>query len=194
LKLKMAENSLFAILLRKRWWVSLLVALGFVGLAVALLPAPHKPLGVVAGFPFFVITAMAVWRQWGQPSDAQVERTLTRLAEMSWAEFGPAVEAAYRREGHEVRRLKGPGADFEISKAGRSMLLSARRWKASRLGAEPLRELQAAVEAQEAQGGICLALGELTEAGREVARDHALVVVQGMALARLLPELGRPPK
>jgi len=106
---------------------------------------------------------------------------------MSWPEFSQQVEAAYQREGHEVTRLKGAAADFQITKAGRTVLLSCKRWKANRVGVEPLRELQAAMDAHEAQGGIYLALGEMTEGAREFAEKNAVVVVQGMALASLLP-------
>ena len=39
MKLRMAENSLFAILLRKPWWLSLAIAGVMALLALALLPA-----------------------------------------------------------------------------------------------------------------------------------------------------------
>ena len=39
MKLRMAENSLFAILLRQRWWVSASIALAIGLVAAALLPA-----------------------------------------------------------------------------------------------------------------------------------------------------------
>ena len=43
MKFKMAENSLFAILLRSRWWVSFTVGAGWALLAAALVPQPLCP-------------------------------------------------------------------------------------------------------------------------------------------------------
>jgi len=40
MKLKMSDNSLFAVLLRSPWWISLLVVAGFTLLSFALLPKP----------------------------------------------------------------------------------------------------------------------------------------------------------
>jgi len=183
----MAQNSLFGILMRSRWWVSFAVAAVVALLGAVIAPKPYTVLGALAGFPFFVVGCIATWKQWGQPSPAQVEFRLTALAAMPWPEFSRMVEAAYQREGHEVTRLKSNAADFRIEKTGRTVLLSAKRWKANRLGIEPLRELATAMDAHEAQGGIVLALGEMTDAAREFAEKNALVVVQGAELARLLP-------
>jgi len=51
----MAKNSLFAVLLRSPWWISLLVALlvGLVGFA--LLPQQFKVVGALSGLPFAII-------------------------------------------------------------------------------------------------------------------------------------------
>lgn len=187
MKLKMARNSLFGILMRSRWWVSFAVAGGVALIGAVLAPKPYAVLGALAGFPFFVVGCIAAWKQWGQPSPAQVEFRLAALAAMAWPEFSQLVEAAYQREGHEVTRLKSPAADFRIEKSGRTVLLSAKRWKANRVGIEPLRELAAAMDAHEAQGGIYLALGQMTDAAQAFATSNALVVVQGAELARLLP-------
>ena len=76
MKLKMAENSLFAILLRSPWWVSVAVALAILALARALLPPAYVPFGAMGAVPMLVIGAMAALRQWRTPSPAQVEQTL----------------------------------------------------------------------------------------------------------------------
>ena len=58
MKLKMAPNSLFAILLRSPWWISvaIAVAMGLVG--AALLPEGFRLIGVLSGLPFGVIGAV----------------------------------------------------------------------------------------------------------------------------------------
>ena len=47
LKLKMAENSLFAILLRSPWWISLAIVAVISLLSVALLPKAYVGFGVM---------------------------------------------------------------------------------------------------------------------------------------------------
>jgi restriction system protein len=67
-----------------------------------------------------------------------------------------------------------------------SFLVACRRWKAGRTGVEPLRELQAAREASDAQGATYVALGEVTDTARAYAAKHGLALMQGPELAVLL--------
>jgi restriction system protein len=194
MKLRMAENSLFAILLRSRWWVSALVGLAFIALSLALLPASVRIVGAIGGLPFLGISVIAARRQWGQPSPAKVQALLEAAGAMGWNEFAEALAAAWRREGFEVRRLNGPAADFSLERQGRVTLVSAKRWKAARMGVEPLRELQQALDKLQAQYGIAVALGEPTDAALAFARENALTLLRGEALARLLRDLPTKPK
>ncbi|MEF7614580.1 restriction endonuclease [Aquincola sp. MAHUQ-54] len=190
----MAENSLFAILLRSRWWVSALVALGFVVVAFAMLPESLRVIGALGGAPFVVISVMAARRQWGLPGPAKVQALLTAAGTMGWNEFAEALATAWRREGYAVRRVDGPGADLALERQGRTTLVSAKRWKAARVGAEALRDLLQAIDKQEAHYGIAVALGEPTDAARAFARDNGLTLLGGEALARLLRDMPLPPK
>ncbi|MGP1629059.1 MAG: restriction endonuclease, partial [Giesbergeria sp.] len=64
MKLKLADNSLFAILLRSPWWVSFLVA-GATTLAVAVLaPERFRWLGAFGALPIYGVGCVAAWRQW----------------------------------------------------------------------------------------------------------------------------------
>ncbi len=185
MKLKMAENSLFAILLRSRWWISLAVAIGFVLVSMALLPREYALFGAVGGLPFAVISAIALKRQWGAPSPAQVEAQLARAAGMSWNDFATTLESSWRKAGYAVERIGG-AADFVLDKGGRTTLVSAKRWKAARQGVEPLRELDAARRARDADAAVFLALGELSENAGAFARQAPVRVLQGADLAVLL--------
>ena len=64
MKIRMAERSLFAILLRAPWWVSLLLVVAIALVSGALLPAAYVLVGVLSAFPFLVIGLIAAWRQW----------------------------------------------------------------------------------------------------------------------------------
>jgi len=190
LKLKMAENSLFAILLRKPWWISLAIAAALSLLARLLLPADYAVAGMLGSLPFVVIAAMAAWRQRGAPSAAQREQVLQRLQAMSAREFAATVEAVWRSQGHEVRSLKLAGADVELDKGGRRILLSHRRWKAASTGVEPLRELQAAQQHKQADGSICIATGEVSDKARSFAGEAGIRLIDAAELVQLMHASG----
>jgi restriction system protein len=190
LKLKMAENSLFAILLRKPWWISLAVAAALALLAKLLLPADYAVAGMLGSLPFVVIAAMAAWRQRGVPSAAQREQLLQRLQAMNAREFAAAVEAAWRSLGHEVRALKLAGADVELDKGGRRVLLSHRRWKAASTGVEPLRELQTAQQQRQADGGIYIATGDISDKARSFAGEAGIRLIDAAELVQLMHTSG----
>ncbi len=191
----MAEKSLFAILLRSPWWISFLIAGVFVLASRALLPDAYVVFGAIGGFPFAVIGVVAAWKQFSAPSTAHVAATLEQIAALSWRDFSAAVEQAFARDGYAVQRLDGTAADFEVAKAGRTTLLSCKRWKAARLGVEPFQALDAARQARDADAGLCLCTGEVTDKARQFAAAHQIRVMHGSELAQLLkPVLAAKPK
>jgi len=194
LKLKMAENSLFAILLRKPWWISLAIATAVAALARVLLPEKYAVAGMLGCLPFVVIAGMAAWRQRGLPSAAQSAQWLQRLQTMNARELSAAVEAAYRHQGYEVQPIKSPAADLALQKYGQTTLLGLRRWKAASTGVEPLRELQAAMKKHEADAGILLAAGEVGDKARSFAKDADIQLVDADQLVKMLHAAGAPPK
>ena len=181
--LKLNKNSLFAILLRSPWWASALVAVALAAGLRLLIPTSYA---VFAALPFAAIAAYVGWQQLRAPSAERLAGTLERLRAMPWEDFSAAIEEAYRREGYTVSRLTGH-ADFELVQGSRSTLVACKRWKATRTGIEPLRELEAAGRAREAQGCIYVAAGEITGQAREFAAQKNIRLVQAAELAKLLP-------
>ena len=59
MKWKMSDKSLFALLLRSPWWISIAVFAGFALLARALLPPAYVWAGLFGGLPFLVIGVIA---------------------------------------------------------------------------------------------------------------------------------------
>jgi restriction system protein len=187
LKLRMAHNSLFAILLRSPWWASAAIALVLALLSGALLPEGYRAVGALSAAPFVVIGALAARRQWRLPSAARVAETQVALSALAWPAFAALLEQAFERDGYRVRRGQADAAaDFELEKQGRAMFVSARRWKSARTGVEGLRALQAAREAAEASDALCIALGEFTDGARDFAREHRIAVWQAAELAQAL--------
>lgn len=184
MKFKMAEKSLFAILLRSPWWISFGLVAAFALASKALLPAQYVVYGVLGGFPFFAIGCVAAWRQLRAPNPKHIEDSLQKAAAMSWRDFSAAVEAAFTKAGYEVARLNLPGADFKLEKAGRVTLMAAKRWKAVNQGVEPLRELVALRDAQKADLCSFISLGTLSDSALRFARSNQIELVAQATLAQ----------
>jgi restriction system protein len=180
---KMAPNSLFAILLRSPWWVSFLVGGGLIAGLRLVLPDLYA---VFAALPFLGIGAYAAWQQLRAPSAASVAKSLEKLREMSGEEFAGALEEAFRREGYSVTRLNAREADLELVKAGRTSLVACKRWKVARTGIEPLRELLAARRKREAHECIYVATGEISDNALAFSVDHNVRLLHGAELATLM--------
>ena len=186
MKLKMSENSLFAILLRSPWWVSFGLVAAFALASRAFLPAPYVAYGVMGGFPFLIIGIMAARRQWRTPSPKQIAEVLSQAAAMSWRDFSRVIEQGYARHGHAVTLLNQPAADFRLIKDGRITLVSCKRWKAASQGIDALRDLMAAKEAQGAHQITFISLGKLTDSASRFAKQYGIHVMEEEELARLL--------
>jgi len=182
MKWKMAENSLFAILMRQDWWVSALIALAVFGLVQNFMAWGYA---LFATTPFTVITLIVAWKQIRIPGGARLDKRLEKIRSLSWEEFAQALEAGYRAEGYAVQRVDG-AVDFELEKAGRVTLVSARRWKAARTGMEPLKELAATGERRDAAECRYAVAGELTAQARAYANQKRVKLVEGAELVKLV--------
>ena len=182
MKLELNPNSLFAILLRSPWWVSLLIALGVFG-AVRLFLAPVY--AVFAALPFAAIGLYAGRQQLKRPGARRIARTLDKARALPWEGFCSALEEGFRRDGYVAKRTNS-GADLELTRERKVTLVACKRWKAARTGIEPLREFHAATQAQDAYGRIYVAAGEVTDNARTFAQERNIRLVGEEELALLL--------
>lgn len=189
--MEMNKNSLFAILLRSPWWISIAVAAGLFAVARMLLPEAYAPYALFVALPFLVIGCYAGWQQLRAPSAERVAATLESLRALSWDEFSAALEDAYRRDGYGVARPNIAGADLELTKSGRVTLVGCKRWKVARTGIEPLRDLDAARQAREAHECIFVAAGDITDNARAFATEKNIQLLRGADLAKFLPDTKR---
>ncbi len=182
MKWGMHQNSLFAVLLRSPWWVSLLLTLAiFAGLRLVI-PWYYAAFGTL---PIFIIGLVAAWRQLRAPSAEKIVTALDVLRGMNWDAFSNLLEEGFRRDGYAVERLGGAQADFELTKAGRKSLVACKRWKAARTGVEPLRELKAAGETREAGECVYVLAGDLSEQARSFAAQNRIRLLEGAELVLL---------
>jgi restriction system protein len=179
----MKKESLFGLLSRSPWWVSLLIAGGlFAGLRL-FVPAL---VASSAALPFLGIAAYAGWRRWRVPGENAVTKRMDKLRAASWEDFSTLMLEAFRRDGYEVARLPGGTADFELKKSGRMTLASCKRWKVAQTGIGPLRELVQAREAREADECLYLSAGGFTPQAQAFAAENRVRLLAGSELARLV--------
>lgn len=179
--MRLPQNSLFAILLRARWWVSALIGLAVFGAVRLLLDAGFA---FFAALPFLVIAIVVLWREVRAPRGARLNAALEKIRAMSWEDFARVLEEGFRREGHAVTRVEG-AADFALQKDGRVSLVAAKRWKASRTGIEPLKELVRAGEKRQAAECVYACAGGMTDNARRFATEHRVKLIEGPELVKL---------
>lgn len=178
----MAQETLFQLLMRQPWWVTLLVAFALFGVAQAVFP----PVAPFISLPFFVLSVYIGFKQWRGGTPSNTGERLTAIRAMSWENFSGKVVEAYRQQGYAVAPSDGQGYDFKLTKDGRVTLVQCRRWKVNQVGAAPVRELADAVERNEASQGVCLAAGEFSAPARKIAAGEPVSLIAGPELVALL--------
>lgn len=182
----MAENSLFAILLRSRWWISFAICAAVALVSLAVFPKDISPFAALGAFPFFIVGCMAFYRQMRAPSPARLAQIEETLRQQSWSDFCAQLEAAWQAEGYTVQRLDMAGADLLLERNGQTLVVSARRWKAASHGVEPLRELAEAARRQQASASVYVAMQPLGGNAATWAAEHGVMVLDRTALATLI--------
>ena len=178
----MAKQTLFEILSRQPWWITMLVAVLVFWLAYAVFP----PIAPFMALPFVVLGGYIAVKQFRSGSPAAAYERLEELRKMPWETFSAAVADAYKRRGYAVTPADAQAYDFTLTKDGRTTLVQCRRWKVNQVGEGPLRELAKAVDRAEASRGICLATGVFSAPARKVASDEPITLVSGADLVELV--------
>jgi hypothetical protein len=193
MNLKPRPDSIFATLTRKPWWISGLVAVGIAAFALLALPPVIAPAGVAAAVPFAIICGISAWKRRGMPSETAIENTAAALREMPWKTFSDVLAEGFTRDGSTVERINDPSADFLLTRSGRVAVVSARRWKAARLGVDSLKALVVLRQSLDAQESIFVTVGEISEGARAFASANDVRFLTANELARLLPSLRTNP-
>jgi len=177
------KRSLFSILSRSPWWLSVLIAAGLFMLVRQFMP---DYAAMASTLPFLGIAAYAGWRQSRVPNSERVAAALAKARAMSWQEFAATMETAFRSEGYAVTALVRGAADFELRKGNRVVLASCKRWKATQTGVEALRELLLAKEAAGAQACIYVTAGDPSQNARQFAAQNEMRLLCEAELAQWL--------
>ena len=184
----MAKDTLFSILSRAPWWISVAVAAALFAITRSFLP---DIAAVAAALPFLGIAGYAGWRQLRAPGAANVADILGKIRGMPWENFSAIIAEAFRRDGYAVTEVfKGP-VDLQLERNGRITLVSCKRWKVAQTGIGPLRELLDAKKAQDASECVYVAAGDFTANARAFAVEKSIRLLHDAPLAELVARLER---
>ena len=178
----MARQSLFQILSRQPWWLTLLMAVLIFGITQLIYP----PIAPFVALPFAAVAGYLAWQQLRAGPPGNVEERLAALRAMPWENFSLVVSESYRRQGYTVEESRNSAFDFRLTRRGQVTLVQCRRWKVNQVGDAPVRDLLAALEKQDAFNCVCISAGEFSRNAREYAMGKPVTLVSGAALAELV--------
>lgn len=184
----MAKETLFSILSRAPWWVSVAAAAAMFAVVRLFLP---DFAALFAALPFLAIAGYAGWRQLRATGVTDVTEILGKLRVMPWENFSAVIGEAFRRDGYSVTEIANGAVDFELRKSGRVSIVSCKRWKVAQTGVGPLRELYEAKRARDAQECIYVSAGDFTANAREFATEKAIRLLNDTALGVLVARVER---
>jgi restriction system protein len=183
---KMAKGSLFAVLLRNNWWYSIAIGSFVLVASLMITDAQYVLLSITGALPFFGIGSYAAYKQLQQPSKKRVQQLTELVQTMSAAVIAEKIAANYNKYGYESAIFKADGADLELIRDNRKLLLSTKRFKAANTGISPLKLLVAAGEKADARGYLYVSLGEITDSAHQYAKEHNIELIEAKKLAALI--------
>ena len=176
-----SPNSLFAILIRSPFWVSLAIAVATYAIAQHWLPPLFAAATTV---PWLATMGFAIHRQIRTPSAKRVAKTLETLAAMQWPQFSAVISDVFRGEGYTVGEPHMGPVTFALERNGYTTLAGCRRWKVGQTGIPPLRELADAAAARNARDCIYVTTGTFTDNAVAFAREKKIRLLHGAELAQ----------
>jgi len=180
---KMAQGSVFAVLLRSPWWYSVLIALLMVSISVLVAGSRYIILGFAAAVPFIGIACVVVYRQYQLPSHKRILEVVESARKLSAKQLAMKIADSYEKQNFDITPFKGDAADLELERGRHKLLLCCKRFKAANTGVEPLKQLVASGQKIEASGYLYVALGTVTENARRYATENDIELVQAATLA-----------
>jgi restriction system protein len=178
----MAQETLFQLLSRQPWWLSMLVAAVLYG-GVHFIYAPIAPF---VALPFAIVAVIIAYKQFRGGGVVNTADRLAALRAMSWENFSLIISEAYRRQGYVVKASTAAAYDFAVTKSSRTTLVQCRRWKVNQVGEGPVKELNDAVGREDAYNGVCIAAGEFSANARAYAAGKPVTLLAGTELANLV--------
>jgi restriction system protein len=184
----MRKDTLFSVLSRAPWWISIAAAAVSFAIVRQFLP---DIAAIFATLPFIGIAFYAGWRQLRTESASNPDEIIAKMRGMSWENFSALIAEAFRRDGYRVIEIFKGAVDLQVDKKGRVAIVSCKRWKVAQTGIGPLRELLAAKPALDAQDCIYVTTGAFTANARAYATEKNIQLISDAALAELVARVER---
>lgn len=179
---RMNQNSLFAILLRSPWWYAVLIGIFVIAVSLAIAGGKFLLLGIFGAIPFLGIGAYAGHKQAQLPSQKRVLEVTSEARKMPAKQIAEKVADSYIQERYDSEVFNGGAAELVLTRGQHKLLLASKRFKAGNTGIAPLKELVAAGESAEATGYLYVALGDISDAAWDYAKQNNIEVIQASRL------------
>lgn len=110
------------------------------------------------------------------------------LRQMEDEAFGHRLGTAFGARGFRVtHRDAGPGpVQLVLERDAKRYLVTYRHWRAEFVGANPVAELLAAIDAEQADGGYIVTTGRFTGDARKAAATSGIELIAGAELRDLV--------
>jgi restriction system protein len=113
----------------------------------------------------------------------------SRLSALTDHDLEQRLAAAYESRGYTVDLDTGhDGVNLMLQIADQVWLVQTRNWRSASVDVEPVREMIAEVNRNEATGGIVVCAGTFTEAARLRVRGSGVRLLNGVELSGMLFE------
>ena len=112
------------------------------------------------------------------------------IRRLSWQEFERLLGEAFRRQGYQVIRRGGAGADggvdLELRSDDEKLLVQAKHWRSRVVRLPQVRELWGAVADEHAHGAIFVTSGSFTDDAERWTATKNLTLIDGAQLVGLI--------
>lgn len=197
-----SRSSLFSVLSRRSPWFLLCLSGGVYAILAIIVPFSLRNLHVLAPVSRLSSTAapllasvlllplpMVIWRDLRERRLVRKMMSIDTLRGMRWDELEIVVRRIFEQHGFYAERVGGAGADggvdIILNKAGRTMLVQCKQWRARQVSVNIVRELAGVVGVHGADGGIVVTCGVFTKEARRFASRSGVVLVDGLELLRM---------
>ncbi|WP_445295089.1 restriction endonuclease [Chitinimonas sp. PSY-7] len=110
---------------------------------------------------------------------------------MNRSQFNALLIEAFKRRGYKVTLVQ-TGSELLLEKQGRRYLAQSTAWRDNKVGVSTVRELHWAMVAEGIQGGFVISAGVYSSNADRFAHDHAITLIDGRALRKLLHGITLP--
>lgn len=143
-----------------------------------------------------IMSAITALRQKKLYNTVATRNDVAVLNEMSWEEFEMLVGEHFRRQGFQVSRQGGNGADggvdLVLKNKSENYLVQCKQWKAYKVGVQPVRELYGVMASRGAAGGYVVTSGVFTDEAQSFAKGLNVELIDGRKLQKIIDNASKP--